>query len=542
MISKRFGGFLGLVMILFVVSCGGSGGLGSSVNPIADTTSEGSSFANLTLADIQELDFSTGSASLNFNENTNDNYLLIVNAATEVSGTYSVQLTSISDTTALTADSASRTAAPSHENNSDEEPTETFHEYLREMENVLQESGNLPETPASEIAALALVTEVGSTNNFRVLSTINSITAYQEVSAMLRFRSDDLLIYVDQNNGDQIDDAHIEELAHNFEDIALPKERALFGRESDINADGHITILMSCVVNRMVSSGGLVTGFFFPGDMYQRGDYNPASNTMEMFHVMMPDSEGRCGTPVSVDFAVNNILPGVLAHEYQHLTSFSQHVFRNGGSTEESWLNECLSHFTEDITGFGNENPSRVKLFLAQPATTPLIPPTSPTLSERGGCYLFLRYLYEQSEDGDAFISRLYQSRLTGVANLEMAFAGTDPAFDEFSEFASRWSLALALSETGVTDDPKYNYQARVTSSDTGNFTGVCIRCDTQDGRGTVLGGPVMTAVNSYPASTTLSGTATQFYELANPSGAIRLSGNGSSSFTGSLVRLTEAN
>ncbi len=541
MIRKEWLGSLTIGTLFLIVSCGGSSGSGSA-SPSIDTASAGS-FENRTLAEVTRLDFTTGSASLSFSSaEAEDSYLVIVNAPAASSGNYPIQLTSISDNGLLSEPSA-LTAAPSSAasdaNEGTPEDHEVFHEYLREMESQLAGSEQVPfENPLA--AALTVAQEVGQGSSFRVLSSINSITAYQDVSATLRYKSSDLLIYVDGDNSDQIDDDDVQELAHNFEDIALPLERNLFGHESDVNADGHITILMTCVVNRMASSGGLVTGFFFPGDMYVRSDYNPASNAQEIFYTMMPDPEGSCGIPVSATFTVDNILPGVLAHEYQHMTSFNQHVFKKGGSTEEAWLNEGLSHFAEDITGFGNENPSRVKLFLAQPATTPLIPPTSPTLAERGGCYLFLRYLYEQSSDGDAFLSNLYASKTTGITNLENAFAGTNPDFDEFSEFVERWSVALALSETGVTDDPRYNFEARNQSEDTGNFTGVCIRCDAQDGRGTVLGGPVINQVKSYPSSASVSGTASQFYSLNDPSGTIRLSGNGS--LTGNLVRLSPEN
>jgi hypothetical protein len=367
---------------------------------------------------------------------------------------------------------------------------------------------------------------------------MNSLTTYKEVTGELRYASDDLYVYVDQENRDNISDADLQKLAFSFEGVALPRERALFGRESDINLDGHITILMTCTVNRMAASGGIVTGFFFPGDLYQRSAVNPASNAQEIFYTLVPDPDGKCGASVTADFAVNNILPGVLAHEYQHMNSFQQHVFKNKGSTEEPWLNECLAHFSEDLTGFGHENPSRVKLFLSQPSRTPVISAGSPTLPERGACYTFMRYLYEQSPDGDAFISGLYEGPLTGVANLEAAWNGTESDFDEFPEFVNRWSLALSLSETGATSDPRYNYEGRSVDPQTGNLTGLCVRCDAQDGRGTVLNGPVTTTVATYPATNILKGTATQFYRLATPADALTVSGAGESALTGALIRL----
>jgi hypothetical protein len=161
-----------------------------------------------------------------------------------------------------------------------------------------------------------------------------------------------------------------------------------------------------------------------------------------------------------------------------------------------------------------------------------------PTLAERGACYTFLRYLYEQSPDGDTFISNLYKSSLTGVGNLQAAWNGTDQDFNEFPEFINRWSLALSLSETGATSDPRYNYQERVVNPDTGSLSGLCIRCDAQDGRGTMLNGPVTTTVASYPSVNLLKGTATQFFRLDTMASALTISGTGNEALAGALIRL----
>ena len=47
-----------------------------------------------------------------------------------------------------------------------------------------------------------------------------------------------------------------------------------------------------------------------------------------------------------------NSYRSLLAHEFQHLISFNQHVLlRPGGDSEVSWLNEGMSHVTEDLVG-----------------------------------------------------------------------------------------------------------------------------------------------------------------------------------------------
>lgn len=536
--------------LMALASCGGeTGGGESDTSPQVQSTGIGSgSLSGMSLGEIQEAEITSAGLDLDLsgaNSSGEDQYLLVVNSSAETPDDYSLQLTLASLSSITTGLSALATGESPEE--SEESASSQFHQYLREMEEVMRQSEDFREVRLSSLSHLVsspTQLAAGSEKTFRVLSTISSISTYKEVSATLRLATEDLYVYVDTTAAGHLSDEDIRTLANDFEDIALPVERDLFGRESDVNGDGHITILMTPVLNKMASSGGIVTGFFYPGDLYQRTAsgssalVNPVSNEGEIFYTMVPDPAGDFGVPISVNFTINNILPGVLAHEYQHMTSFNQHVFINGGSTEVSWLNECLAHLAEDLTGFGDENPSRAKLFLAQPAGTPLIPASSPTLGERGGCYLFLRYLYEQNPDGDRFLRRLFNSNLTGMANLEAAFAGTDPDFDEFPEWIRQWSIALALSETGVTADPRYNYQARSAHPQTGNFTGVCIRCDAQDGRGTVLSGPVMSSPTAFPSPSALKATATQFYQLVADNSHLKISGPDGAGLLGSLIHL----
>jgi hypothetical protein len=545
-LSVRQGILAAIPIIAVLASCGGGVGSSSGISTSVESSGSRPVGTPKTLGDIQVLDLSSGSTTIAANEPGSD-YILVVNSTEQTGSDSTIRLSAGGAATALSSDqTALAVDAGAVAPDVEEAPAEQFHSYLRAVENMVTESGQftpLSQTSSSNAALeVAPAPAIGDTEDFNVISTMSSLTTFDTVTGQLRFASDNLYVYVDQADADNIADTDIQTLAHNFEDIALPRERALFGHESDINLDGHIAILMTCTVNRMAAKGGIVTGFFFPGDLYQRSSVNPASNAREIFYTLVPDPEGKCGTAVTADFAVNQILPGVIAHEYQHMDSFQQHVFKNHGSPEEPWLNECLSHFTEDITGFGHENPSRMKLFFSQPSQTSIISAGTPTLAERGACYTFLRYLYEQSPDGDAFITNLYSSSLTGVGNLETAYnsasGGGDPDFDRFPEFVNRWSLALSLSGTGATFDPRYNYQERETSTETGNLTGLCVRCDAQDGRGTILAGPVTSTVATYPSTNVLKGTASQFYHLTAPISSLTITDAGDSTLAGALIRL----
>ena len=142
------------------------------------------------------------------------------------------------------------------------------------------------------------------------------------------------------------------------------------------------------------------------------------------------------------------------------MISFGQHVVARGGSAETLWLNEGLSHIAEELAGkefearypppagrtdpnqlfpdsaqgFLTPNMRNAQRFLESPGTTSATAITgSASLAERGGAWLFLRWLGDQK--GEAIYGRLVQTGRTGIPNLEdkasESFAGL------FGDFAT---------------------------------------------------------------------------------------------------------
>ncbi len=526
--------------LLITTSCSSSGtgssGQSAATNTVSSIGGGFESLSGLALQDVQtlELNLSISSAQVT-PQQAQDKYLVALVPTSSSNTTIAINSSASSPVNATSSRLGLSMADPVKP----EEPEEIqFHQYLMESSEIFSQSDEFEPFKTSSLAALNKAETVGDTQSFRVLSSMSSISSYKTVTATLRVKTSNLLVYVDNDAANLVVDEDVDTLASEFEDIALPLERDIFGQESDINNDGTMTILMTPILNKMATSGGLVTGFFFPGDLYVQSSGNPASNEREMFFTMVPDPQGSFGPNVSVDFTIHNILPGVLAHEYQHMTSFQQHVFLNGGSPEVSWLNEALSHFAEDITGFGRENPSRVRLALANPQTSPLAPSTAPGLAERGMSYLFIRYLYEQSADGNAFIKRLLNTSKTSISNIETAFAGTQSSFDDFNDFVKNWSMAIALSGSGATDDSRYNYQAREVHPVTGNYTGICLRCNADDGRGTVLSGPTISTPTSFPIQASVESTAIQYFMIEGTTDTVSISAGGNNSVIGSIAKL----
>ncbi len=520
-----------LSLLLGVIGCGGgSDSLEEGVSSTQGNASNFNDLSNLSLAEITPVTFANGTARLDLDANSDSTFLFVVTSTDAQPQSFNLQ---------LSAESAPALSLPplALQQEEEESAEHQFHEFLREMEQVMAESDVFVPRSPSRLAALTQSPDPGSRQSFKVLSSMTSLAQYKTIEAELAAVSTNVYFYIDDNAAANVEQQDIQSLVDRFENVIRPRSQEFLGSESDINGDGHVTILMTCQPNQMSTTGGIVTGFFFPGDLYAASSANPASNGQEIFYVLCPDPEGKYGVPIQKEFALH-ILEGVLAHEYQHMISFNRHALLNAKATEEPWLNEALSHLWEDLTGHGNENPSRVKLFLSQPSATSLIPSTSPRLAERGAGYLFLRYLYEQHPDGKAFIQGLLNGELRGTANIVNAFGTATSDFDEFGEFLDRWAVTVLISGSGITTDPRYNYRDRVADPDTGNLTGICLRCEANDGRGTVLSGPQVTEVSQYPMTSGLSSSASQYFALQNVPEMVMVQSAGGPTLAGAILRL----
>lgn len=427
------------------------------------------------------------------------------------------------------------------DNHDDGDLTGQFHEKLRLDEMDLDEEALLPESSTRNLSRFSTL---GSTRTFKVLNSFSDTSSYDTVDAVLRVSNDEIEFYVDTRDADSLTDAELDTLLVEFAGIA-DDEKEILGEPSDVNGDGKFAVLFTRVVNELGgSAGGVVTGFFYAIDLFDESTYE-ASNEMEMYYTFVPDPLGEHGVAVTKEFAVSNIYPGVLPHEFQHMISFNQHYFEMGGSAEAGWLNEGLSHLMEDLhsqdtsgymTASGLENPARVASYLSDVGSICFTCGTS--LSQRGGSYLFLRYLYEQAEAGAIpnvasgvdLIRDLVQTNNRSLSNLKNVLFGSIDADADLKEMMGQFSLAVYLSDTGLSEDPHYN------------FNGINLRSIQDDNRGTVLNGPALTSVGSFPHVDTLAGNSMVFIEIdaddaESLGGSISLSFGADSDFGGYVIR-----
>ncbi len=540
-----------LVAFLLISGCGSkdsvdaelaSDGGGTGITNLFESASD------MGVGDIMAIEFEDGNeVSIDFSGvDSTAQFILAVGSHSEASGTQ-MQLSaadmSLPEPSAMTAGMIDGDFAEVEQAAIEGEEygaAEILHAWLRASESVLHlEEVSSQSASASMAKSIGFkAAALGATETFRVLSSLSSTSSYAEVEARVRCVGDEVVFYVDtdvEGTDSDLATADMNDLCEDFDRIA-GEEQVLLGASSDKDADGKVHVLMTPQINRLGAlGGGIITGYFYAGDLYDRSGSNQVSNEREIIYTLVPDPDGDHGTAISQDFAMDNLLPAVLPHELQHAISYNQHVFVSGGSPEENWLNEGMSHLMEDVMGHGVENPSRYAMFLSSPSSYGLVTQSSPNLMERGASYLFLRYLYEQADDGAAFLRALEATELNGVSNLETAFAGSE-SFDEFSEFVSRWIVTLAMSDRGLTRDERYVYQDRTRDASTGNWKGVIIDGEADDGRGTELTGVNLNNYYGYHTANIDSGTA-KFFEMTTMPNELTIEGTSGSGNFGMLIR-----
>ncbi len=492
-------------VVLFSVGCARSDGFENSMSDNEEADS-GETFQAAVGGDVEALEIQDGQATVTVD--SDEDVTIAFYSYDTGSSTHSYQVGAGSSTTNLTM----HLEDDQDESDFDGDLTGDFHMMLRDAESTLE--GDVAETDTRyAVKALAVDDE----KTFKVLNSFSSNgTSYDTVTATLRYENEYYQFFVDNRDASSMSDDDLEELAADFSAV-IPTEREIFGTESDINSDGKFAVLFTRTVNALgASQGGIVTGFFYAIDLFEDNKY-PASNEMEVIYTFVPDPQGKLGTAISKSFALNNIIKGVLPHEYQHMINYNMHALENGGATEYGWLNEGLSHMAEDfstmdennvIQSFGLENPSRVSSYLSN--TSGICFTCGTSLSQRGGIYLFLKYLYEQADigrfdgvaSGNEMLTSLLDTSKRGVNNVVTTVFGDTAADTRFMELMGQFSLAVYLSNTDKTADEHYN------------FTGIDLRSIIDDNRGTVLNGPAVQKVTSLPFTDSLTGSSIGFVQI----------------------------
>jgi len=338
-----------------------------------------------------------------------------------------------------------------------------FDAMLRERERELAASrGAVPAAPpAGNVVAAPPV--VGEVKSFKVCSNLQC-TAFGTVMATARFVGQHAAVFIDNEVplNDPLQPADAAELGTAFDTYHYPIDTTAFGRESDLDQNGVVIILMTDAVNALTPdcTNGRVVGYFFGGDLLT----GPNSNNGEVFYTLVPAPSTSMCTAITRRQAIDNLKP-TLIHEFQHMISFNQHVLVRSGNSEETWFNESLSHVAEELGGrlvpnsectptftscrsqYTSGNILNAYDYLKDTESEFLVFPTSSggTLPERGAAWLFTRWILDQfAVDtilGTDLTRALVQTSLVGAANIQ-AVTGSTLATE-----VPQWLMAVYLDD-----------------------------------------------------------------------------------------------
>jgi hypothetical protein len=342
-----------------------------------------------------------------------------------------------------------------------------FHRMLRARERALSESPSAALFDQGRAARSAAVPPtLGEQRTFNVCTT-RECNTFTGVVATASAVGEKVAIFVDDAApAGGYSPADLTDVGTLFDDFLYPIDTLAFGRESDIDANGVVIVLLTPRVNALSpncnTTGSVILGYFFGADLLPRSGNNPGSNEAEIFYGLVPDPTNP-DCDISLAFARSR-LPVTFIHEFQHMISFNQHVLVRGGRSEDTWLNEGLSHFAEELGGrlvpdvecpvsgscrqdFHDGNIENAFEYLTSPEDHFLIEPGSSSgeLAERGANWLFMRWLADHfasdSVRGTDLTQRLVATNLVGAANVS---AQTGAAF---SVIIPEWQMTNYLDD-----------------------------------------------------------------------------------------------
>lgn len=336
-----------------------------------------------------------------------------------------------------------------------------FHDLLRTRERTLSERPSAVSASRARIAASAAAADpplVGSQRTFEVCAT-TTCDSFVQSTATAKVVGQRVAIYLDDTAPAGFTQTDLDEVGALFDAHLYAIDTTAFGRESDLDANGVVIVLLTQHVNNLSpdcnTTGSIILGFFFGLDLLPTEDH---SNDGEVFYGAVPNPD-LPGCSSYTKTVVTRSLPGVFSHEFQHMISFNQHVLVRGGDVEETWLNEGLSHYAEELAGrqvpdsfcpafpqcedqFLGDNLFNAFGYLDDPEAAFLVAPSTSggSLNERGAGWLFVRWLGDHFSATQPAATELTRALLltgaTGAANVE-AVTGED-----FPTLASQWQMA----------------------------------------------------------------------------------------------------
>jgi hypothetical protein len=376
-------------------------------------------------------------------------------------------------------------------------------------------------TASSDCAASEVCS--GGTCTSSVNIKVSAFSSKKSITAEVKGKGTHAAVLVDSS--DTVKSSTVDAMLDKFDKVIYPRDIALFGNpplksggstlSADRNGDGLVWLVVSSTVSEKMSA----VGFFNATDFAESGGSNKAD-------ILYVDAASAS--------KLSSVYP-IMAHEYQHLLSFANKVYRpkaNGkqGAQEALWLDEGLAHFAEGACGFGAGNVTLLDQEVFTMFSETSVFGATDSTAMRGMAYLYVRYLFEQAggvtyksdgsivdNGGAAFLKKIHGTTKQSTAAINHAFGDYKTAFDN-------WVAAVGLDGRNVTDYRAYNYQPVKTDPVTGNTIGIKVRGKRTDSTGAsvTLQGPLEDPLSSDTFGEITNATA-KYYRLKGKSGKVKV-------------------
>jgi hypothetical protein len=402
----------------------------------------------------------------------------------------------------------------------------------------------LPRPPRAPPRVTAAPTPVdsGAVRTFKVCNTLTcdptKPSTLSSVTATALKVGTHIAIFVD-NAAPQpgLSQSDLDNLRSVFDARLYEADTLAFGRESDIDNNGMVIVLMTGKVNSLVTqtqctTTGFVAGFFFGADLITTAPFSTGNNG-EIFYSIVPDPLHTLSCAHTVT-EVTELVPVTFVHEFQHMISFNQHFLLRAGNPEDLWLNEGLSHYAEERGGRTYLPTDTVSYcrhmagdlynagqYFTAPQSYFLVDTAGiGGLANRGAYWLFIRYLVDQFAGGttlaaqDAFTRTLEATTATGPNNVSAATGQT------FGTLVERWALANYVSDLPTfPTPPELQYVSWKFRADYPTMNTACQTVTTRIPAAFPLAPPVSNG-SSLAASGTLHAGSGSYYLLQQAAGA----------------------
>jgi hypothetical protein len=348
-------------------------------------------------------------------------------------------------------------------------------------------------TPSAARAMSAVAADVPTPGELLDLNVSISCSTEDIRTGRVTFVSDRAVVVADTGNPGGFSSFEYLEMASAFDTLVYPVVTGHMGEPEDIDGNGRVILFFTRAVNELTprDASTVTLGFFWSGDLFpevgtERLEACPAANQAEIVYLISPDPLGRVGPPFSSTEVRQRSLP-LIGHELQHLVNASRRLFVNDAlAFEEPWLNEGLSHITEELlfyeaTGLepamnltadeiiarpnGTDafnrymagNAGNFRRYLERPDTASLM--GIDNLATRGASWSFLRYAADRSgRSDDAFFFDLVNARDAGLDNLDRVIAG-----DAALSWMQDWTVSVytddLLNAAAAYRLPSWNFR-----------------------------------------------------------------------------------